>query len=163
MSDIEDGGIAEGAIAGGGAEGGGAAVVRGPELYGVSPGPPGFGPGVPTALPPDGLAGCADTGAENASAATIATPVKRRFISAILPLGPRLDMVERLGWLPLDRVSPHAFQMAIATVLREVRHDHRPLDGRGPCNWVPRAGTGAGSGAGIDPPDCSLESSCSFS
>jgi len=53
--------------------------------------------------------------------------------------------------------------MAIETVLREVRHDHRPLDGRGPCNWVPRAGAGAGSGAGIDPPDCSLESSCSFS
>jgi hypothetical protein len=98
VSDIEDGGVAEGAIAGGGAEGGGAAVVRGPELYGVRPGPPGFGPGVPMELPPDGLAGCAQTGAENASAAITATPVKRCFISAILPLGPRLDMVERLGW-----------------------------------------------------------------
>jgi hypothetical protein len=78
VSDIEDGGIAEGAI---GAEG----AVRGPdradppgfgpELYGVSPGPPGFGPGVPMELPPVGL--CAQTGAENASAATTATPVKK--------------------------------------------------------------------------------------
>ncbi|HEX3411678.1 MAG TPA: hypothetical protein VHT00_08170 [Stellaceae bacterium] len=80
VSDIEDGGIAEGAI---GAEG----AVRGPdsadppgfgpELYGVSPGPPGFGPGVPMAFPPDGFACCAQTGAENASAATTATLVKR--------------------------------------------------------------------------------------
>jgi hypothetical protein len=78
VSDIEDGGIAEGAI---GAEG----AVRGPdsadppgfgpELYGVSPGPPGFGPGTPMALPPVGL--CAQAGAENASAATTATPVKK--------------------------------------------------------------------------------------
>ena len=68
--------------AAGGVEG----VVRGPDsadppgfgpvLYGVSPGPPGFGPGVPIELPPDGLACCAQTGAENASAATTATPVK---------------------------------------------------------------------------------------
>ena len=82
VSDIEDGGIAEGAIAAGGVEG----VVRGPdsaappgfgpELYGVSPGPPGFGPGVPIELPPAGLVCCAQTGAENASAATTATPVK---------------------------------------------------------------------------------------
>ena len=72
---MEEGGIAEGAIAGAGADVGGAAVVRGPELYGVSPGPPGFGPGVPMELPPDGF--CAQTGADNASAATTATPVKR--------------------------------------------------------------------------------------
>jgi hypothetical protein len=82
VSDMEDGGIAEGAIAAGGVEG----VERGPDsaappgfgpvLYGVSPGPPGFGPGVPIELPPDGLACCAHTGAENASAATTATPVK---------------------------------------------------------------------------------------
>ena len=76
MSDIE----VDGAIAEGGADGGGAAAVRGPELYGVSPGPPGFGPGAPMALPPDGLAGCAQTGAENASAATIATPVSKCFM-----------------------------------------------------------------------------------
>jgi hypothetical protein len=49
-------------------------------LYGVRPGPPGFGPGRPTAFPPDGLAGCAPTGAENASAATTATPFKRCFV-----------------------------------------------------------------------------------
>jgi hypothetical protein len=83
VSDIEDGGMAEGAIAAGGVEG----VARGPdsadppgfgpELYGVSPGPPGFGPGVPMELPPDGLGVCAQTGAENASAATTATPVKK--------------------------------------------------------------------------------------
>jgi len=72
--------MAEGAIAGGGAEGGGAAVVRGPELYGVNPGPPGFGPGIPIELPPDGLVGWAQAGAENASAATTATPVKRCFM-----------------------------------------------------------------------------------
>jgi hypothetical protein len=77
VSDIEDGGIAEGAIAEGGAEDGGAAVARGPVLYGVSPGPPGFGPGVAMELPPDGLAVCAQAGAENASAATTATPVKK--------------------------------------------------------------------------------------
>ena len=78
VSDIGAG--AEGAIAGAGAEGGGAAVVRGPEPYGVSPGPPGFGPGTPIALPPDGLTGCAQTGAENASAATTATPVISCFM-----------------------------------------------------------------------------------
>jgi len=79
VSDIED----EGAIAAGGVDG----VERGPdradppgfgpELYGVNPGPPGFGPGVPIALPPDGLAVCAHAGADNASAATTATPVKK--------------------------------------------------------------------------------------
>jgi hypothetical protein len=61
--------IAEGAIAAGGADGGGAAV-RGPD----SADPPGFGPGF-----------WAQTGAENASAATTATPVKRCFIVLILP------------------------------------------------------------------------------
>jgi hypothetical protein len=78
--------IAEGAIAAGGAEGGGGAIVRGwPELlYGVNPGPPGFGPGIPIALPPDGLAGWAQTGPENASTANTAAPVKRCFISSIL-------------------------------------------------------------------------------
>src|SRR6202040_2315494 len=86
------------AIAGAGAEGGGAAVVRGPELYGVSPGPPGFGPGVPIELPPDGLACCAQTGAENASAATTATPVKRCFISRVLSLSLR-------DWTCLDSAS----------------------------------------------------------
>ena len=101
---MEAGGIAEGAIAGGGAEGGGAAVVRGPELYGVSPGPPGFGPGIPMALPPDGLAGWAQTGAENASAAITATPVIRCFIFAILPLGTLLDTVEGVGWLALSSI-----------------------------------------------------------
>ena len=75
-------------MAEGAAEGDGAAVVRGPELYGVSPGPPGFGPGVPMELPPDGLVCCAQTGAENASAATTATPVKKLwFMSVILSLG----------------------------------------------------------------------------
>jgi hypothetical protein len=87
VSDIEDG-IAEGAIAAGGAVRG---AKRGPDsadppgfgpappgvLYGVSPGPPGFGPGVPTELPPLGLVACAHAGAENASAATTATPVKK--------------------------------------------------------------------------------------
>jgi hypothetical protein len=104
VSDIEDGGIAEGAIVGAGAEDGGAAVVRGPELYGVSPGPPGFGPGMPIELPPDGLVVCAQTGAENASTAAIATPVKRCFMSEILSLGLQLDMVGRLVWVPLGRV-----------------------------------------------------------
>jgi hypothetical protein len=47
-------------------------------------------------LPPDGLAGCAQTGAQNASAATTATPVKRCFMSAILSLGPQLVIVEGL-------------------------------------------------------------------
>lgn len=112
MSDIEVDGIADGAIAEGGAEGGGAAVVRGPELYGVSPGPPGFGPGTPKALPPDGLAGCAQTGAENASAATTATPVMRCFISAILPLGPQLDMVERF------RMAPSLYRVSISMSFR---------------------------------------------
>jgi hypothetical protein len=80
VSDIEDGGIAEGAIAAGGAVRGPDSADPpglGPELYGVSPGPPGFGPGVPMELPPEGLACCAQTGAENASAATTATPAKR--------------------------------------------------------------------------------------
>lgn len=114
MSDIEVDGIAEGAIAGGGADGGGGALVRGPELYGVSPGPPGFGPGTPMALPPDGLAGWAQTGAENASAAITATPVMRCFISAILPLGLQLDMVERVGGSRC-RVSSTCVQMVLAT------------------------------------------------
>jgi hypothetical protein len=34
----------------------------------------------PTAFPPDGLAGCAQTGAESASAAITATPPKRCFV-----------------------------------------------------------------------------------
>jgi hypothetical protein len=55
-------------------------------------------------LPPDGLAVCAQTGAANASAATTATPVNKRcFMSAILSLGPQLDMVGRLAWLPFGR------------------------------------------------------------
>ena len=32
--------------------------------YGVRPGPPGLGPGMPIELPPDGLAACAQAGAE---------------------------------------------------------------------------------------------------
>ena len=89
MSDIEEGGIAEGegAIGVDGAVRGPDSADPpgfGPELYGVRPGPPGFGPGVPTELPPDGLAVCAQTGPENASAATTATPVKRCFMSLIL-------------------------------------------------------------------------------
>jgi hypothetical protein len=61
--------------------GAGAAAGRaGAVVYGVKPGPPGFGPGIPIAFPPDGLAGCADTGTQNASAATSATPVMRCFI-----------------------------------------------------------------------------------
>jgi hypothetical protein len=63
--------LAEGAGAGGGAA---------PVLYGVSPGPPGLGPGTPTAFPPDGLAACAQAGAESASAAITATPPKRCFV-----------------------------------------------------------------------------------
>jgi hypothetical protein len=35
---------------------------------------------MPIELPPDGLAGCAHTGAAIASAAAIAAPVKRCFI-----------------------------------------------------------------------------------
>jgi hypothetical protein len=62
--------LAEGAGAGGAA----------PVLSGVRPGPPGLGPGTPTAFPPDGLAGCAQTGAESASAAITATPPKRCFV-----------------------------------------------------------------------------------
>jgi hypothetical protein len=54
-------------------------------LYGVRPGPPGLGPGIPIEFPPEGLAGCAHTGAEKASAATTATPVRRCFIVLILP------------------------------------------------------------------------------
>ena len=69
------------AAGGGGAIGVGATAGRaGPVVYGVKPGPPGFGPGIPIGFPPDGLAGCADAGAQNASAATIATPVMRCFI-----------------------------------------------------------------------------------
>ena len=53
-------------------------------LYGVSAGPPGLGPGIPIALPPGlalpGLITCAPTGAENASAAITATPLKRRLV-----------------------------------------------------------------------------------
>jgi hypothetical protein len=55
--------------------GGGAPVV-----YGVRPGPPGLGPGIPIEFPPDGLAGCAQAGAESASAAITATPLKRCFV-----------------------------------------------------------------------------------
>ena len=85
VSDIEGGGIA---AAGAGAEGAGAAAGRaGPELYGVNPGPPGFGPGIPIAFPPEGLTGCAPTGPENASAATTATPVKRCFMLILLHNG----------------------------------------------------------------------------
>jgi len=58
-----------------------------PVLYGVRPGPPGLGPGIPMGFPPDGLAGCANTGAQNPSAAAIATPVNRCFISLILSVG----------------------------------------------------------------------------
>lgn len=70
---------AEGAIAAG-------AIGREPELYGVSPGPPGLGPGIPIAFPPDGLAGCAHAGAKMASAAATATPPKRCFMRSILCL-----------------------------------------------------------------------------
>jgi len=48
--------------------------VGAPVVYGVSPGPPGFGPGMPIGFPPDGLAGCAQTGAANAGAGITATP-----------------------------------------------------------------------------------------
>ena len=39
-----------------------------------------LGPGIPIEFPPDGLAGCAQAGAESASAAITATPPKRCFI-----------------------------------------------------------------------------------
>jgi hypothetical protein len=58
----------------------GVAAGGAPVLYGVRPGPPGFGPGKPTAFPPDGLVGCAPTAADNAIAAIAAMPVKRYFI-----------------------------------------------------------------------------------
>src|SRR5438128_2184445 len=53
---------------------------------------------MPIALPPDGLAGCAQTGAENASAATTATLVKRYFMSAILSLGSSIGDCQSDGW-----------------------------------------------------------------
>jgi hypothetical protein len=53
-------------------------------VYGVSPGPPGLGPGTPTAFPP-GLYCCAQAGVEKARAAHTATPVRSRFIAVILP------------------------------------------------------------------------------
>lgn len=84
VSDIEGGGIA---AAGAGAAGAGAAIGRAGELYGVNPGPPGLGPGMPIGFPPEGLAGCAPTGAENASAAITATPVKRCFMLILLHNG----------------------------------------------------------------------------
>lgn len=69
--------------AGGGVYAGGACL--GPVVYGVSPGPPGLGPGRPKALPP-GLVDWAQVGAETASAATIAMPVRRCFMLSILGL-----------------------------------------------------------------------------
>jgi hypothetical protein len=80
VSDIAGDGAADGAMAGGGADAAGAAVERGPELYGVNPGPPGFGPGVPTELPPGLVAGCAQAGAEIATAAISAAPDRRCFM-----------------------------------------------------------------------------------
>ena len=68
----------------------GGGACPGPVVYGVSPGPPGFGPGMPTGLPP-GLVGCAQVGAERARAATIPTPVRRCFMLLI----PRVDVSER--------------------------------------------------------------------
>jgi hypothetical protein len=55
-------------------------VERGPELYGVNPGPPGFGPGSPIELPPGALVGCAQAADVIASAATTATPVSGCFM-----------------------------------------------------------------------------------
>ena len=57
-----------------------------PVLYGVNPGPPGFGPGMPIGFPPDGLAGCAQTGAANASAAITATPVHTYLMLILLTI-----------------------------------------------------------------------------
>ena len=84
---MADDAAAEGAVAPAGA-------VRGPEsadppgfgpvLYGVRPGPPGFGPGIPIGFPPEGLAGCAPAGADNARAAITPTPVKRYFMLVLL-------------------------------------------------------------------------------
>jgi len=88
-SDIAGGGAAEGAIAAGGAVRGPDSVAPpgfGPLLYGVNPGPPGFGPGTPIAFPPDGLAGCAPSGADNAKAAITATPVHKYFMLILLPM-----------------------------------------------------------------------------
>jgi hypothetical protein len=63
-------------------------------LYGVRPGPPGLGPGIPIEFPPDGLACCAPTGAENASAATTATPVRKCFMLDPLCGGIRNESVK---------------------------------------------------------------------
>ena len=60
--------------------------VGAPVVYGVSPGPPGFGPGMPIGFPPDGLAGCAQTGAANASAAIAATPVHTYLMLILLTI-----------------------------------------------------------------------------
>jgi hypothetical protein len=50
-----------------------------------------LGPGIPIAFPPDGLAGCAQTGAEKASTAATATPFTRSFM--FMDLAPVVEQV----------------------------------------------------------------------
>jgi hypothetical protein len=51
-------------------------------------------------------------------------------------LGPRLDMVRRLGWLRFSQVSHPRFRW-YSQRLMEVRHHQRLQDGCGSCDWVP--------------------------
>jgi hypothetical protein len=73
---------------------------------------------------------------------------------------PQLEIASRtIGvapvWVGVYPRTPYGVRNSFCGVGR----DYRPLDGRCPCNWVPRAGAGASVGAmGLS--NCSRESSC---
>src|SRR5215469_6836993 len=86
---------------------------------------------MPIALPPAGLAGCAQTGAANASAATTATPVRRCFMVLILFGNPsaavEVPTKAQLAFIIL-RVSGVKTARGLATELRRSGRSRR-IDG----------------------------------
>ena len=77
-------------------------------MYGVNPGPPGLGPGIPTAFPPDGLGACAQMGVEKASTAATATPFTRSFM--VMDLAPVVEQVGKDAEGTVSGAQQHAMQ-----------------------------------------------------
>src|SRR6516162_8746160 len=89
-------------------------------------------PGRPIGLPP-GLAGCVQAGAEKASAATTATPVRRCFMGVGPPLQPRAlsgpRPGSRLGWDVISSPLAHTIRVRASIPLAVHRPAHLKVSG----------------------------------
>ena len=107
----------------------------GPELYGVSPGPPGFGPGVPMELPPDGLA----VAPKRAPKTRARRPPPHRSKDDVSCLRSSLSVLswtwsDDWGGCRLVEVLSFTASDGIRNASWKVRRHHRLLHGRGPLS-----------------------------